>query len=285
MKKVLITGSNGFIGQYIIAKLKQQNIEVIEFCRQNKRDLINPHDFNSLPKVDTVFHLAAVSGYKNSKENLNTTYQVNALGTINVLEYCRRVKAKMILSSTYVYKKPYESFKKESDELLPTTHYSFSKFLGEESCRFYAQAYKVNTLIIRTANVYGPNQDKIYIVPVITTHLLAGKPLILTKQTVERSFIDIDDLVEGYMKLAQWPTQPGEVFNIGPDKPNKLVDLVELVEKITSKKDKITYTGKDRLREADKNRVNTDKIKTTLNWKPKISLAIGLRQYLSSLSQ
>lgn len=285
MKSALITGSNGFIGQHISAKLKQQNIEVIEFCRQNGQDLIKPQDFDQLPPVDTVFHLAAVSGYKNAKASLNTTYQVNVLGTINALEYCRRVKAKMILSSTYVYSHPYEKIKQENDPLQPTTHYSFSKFLGEECCRFYARTYNVNTLVIRTANVYGPKQDEIYIVPVIATHLLAGKQLTLTKQEVERSFIYIDDLVDGYIKLAQWPTLPGEVFNIGPDKPTKMADLVKQIEKISHKKAKITYTGEDRPYEADKNRVNTDKIKTTLNWQPKIDLETGLKKYLDSLNQ
>lgn len=285
MKKVLITGSNGFIGQHISAKLKQQNIEVIEFCRQNGQDLINPQDFDQLPPVDTVFHLAAVSGYKNAKESLNTTYQVNVLGTINALEYCRRVKAKMILSSTYVYSQPYEKTKTENNPLQPTTHYSFSKFLGEECCRFYARTYKVNTLVIRTANVYGPKQDEIYIVPVIATHLLAGKELILTKPTVERSFIYIDDLVYAYIKLAQYPTKPGEAFNVGPDKPTKIADLVNLIEKVGNKKAKIIYTGADRPYEADKNRVSTNKIKTTLNWKPKISLETGLKLYLQSLNQ
>lgn len=285
MQSVLITGSNGFIGQHISAKLKKQNIKVIEFCRQNQQNLNNPQDFNNLPKVDTVFHLAAVSGYKNAKESLKTTYQVNVSGTINVLEYCRRVKAKMILSSTYVYSQPYENFKQENDALQPTTHYSFSKFLGEECCRFYARTYKVNTLIIRTANVYGPKQDRIYIVPVIASHLLAEKPLTLTKETVERSFIFIDDLIDGYIKLAMFPTRPGETFNIGPDKPTRLADLVELIEKISHKKAKITYSGADRPSEADKNRVNNNKIKTTINWKPKINLETGLRQYLNSLNR
>ncbi|MEK7514031.1 MAG: NAD-dependent epimerase/dehydratase family protein [Patescibacteria group bacterium] len=285
MQSVLITGSNGFIGQHIAAKLKLQNIRVIEFCRQNNQDLINPQDFNNLPKVDTVFHLAAVSGYKNAKASLDTTYKVNVLGTINALEYCRRVKAKIILSSTYVYNQPYEKIKHEADPLKPTTHYSFSKFLGEECCRFYARAFKVNTLVIRTANVYGPKQDGIYIVPVITSHLLARKQLTLTKRAVERCFIYIDDLVDGYIKLAQWPTLPGEVFNIGPDKPNKMAELVKQIEKISGQKAKITYTGEDRPHEADKNRVNTNKIKTTLNWKPQISLETGLKRYLDSLNQ
>lgn len=284
MKKVLITGSSGFIGRHIAAKLKTQNIEVVEFCRKNHQDVTRAADFDKLSPVDTVFHLAAVSGYENSKENISLAYQVNVLGTINVLEYCRKVKAKLIFSSTYVYGKPYEKFKKESDNLNPTTHYSFTKFLGEEMCRFYNRVFGVETLILRTANVYGPSQDEIYIVPVIATHLLNKKPLILTKPEVERSFIYIDDLVEAYIQLAQAKTLAGDAYNVGPDKPTALKELVALMIKISGTIPKISYSGKDRPSEADKNRIDTTKIKAAIDWQPKISLEEGLKLYFNSLA-
>lgn len=283
MRKVLITGSNGFIGQHLTKKLRKQNIEVIEFCRENNQDVIRVKDFESLPKVDTAFHLAAVSGYKNSKEQAFSAYKVNVLGVVNVLEYCRRVKAKMIFSSTYVYDKPYEAYKKETDVVNPTTNYSYTKSLGEQLCKFYSRVFKVNTLILRTANVYGPGQDEIYIVPMIAAHLLKEKPLTLTRPEVERSFIYIDDLVEAYIKLAKAKTQSGEIFNVGPNKSTTLKYLVSLMAKIAHKNPQITYSGKDRPQEADINRIDTTKIKKNIDWKPEISLEKGLKLYFNSL--
>lgn len=279
MKKVLITGSRGFIGQHLKKALEKDKIEVVEFNRELSLDVSRPEDFNDLAKVDTVFHLAAVSGYRAANENISLAYLVNVIGTVNVLDYCRRVKAKLIFPSTYVYDKPYEEYKKEADPIKPTTHYSFTKFLGEELCRFYSRVFGVNSLILRTLNVYGPGQDKIYIVPVIAEYLLKEKPLSLTRPEVERSFIYVTDLVEAYIKLAKAQTKPGEVYNVGPSQPTTLKELVGLMAKVLGKKAKVTYSGKNRPHEVDKNRINNSKIKKKINWQPKVNLEKGLRSY------
>ena len=103
MKTVLITGSNGFVGKHLADALEKNKIKVIKFSRSANQQIVRPDDFTSLPPVDVVFHLGAVSGYKDCSDNTQLAYQVNVLGTVNVLEYCRRVKAKLIFPSTYVY--------------------------------------------------------------------------------------------------------------------------------------------------------------------------------------
>jgi nucleoside-diphosphate-sugar epimerase len=195
MKTALITGSNGFVGRHLTQALEKINVKVIKFSRSLDKELIRPKDFTDLPPVDTVFHLGAVSGYKDCNKNTNLAYQVNVNGTVNVLEYCRRVKAKLIFPSTYVYDAPYENYKVETDSTKPMTHYSFTKWLGEKLCRFYALVFGIDTLILRTANVYGAGQSKIYLLPIIWYHLKANKTLHLTKPDIERSFIYIDDLI------------------------------------------------------------------------------------------
>ncbi|MCG2691534.1 SDR family oxidoreductase, partial [Microgenomates group bacterium] len=155
MKQVLVTGSSGFIGKKLIERLKKAGVEVVEFSRNQGKNVIKEEDFKDLETVDTVFHLAAVSGYKDCSENTNLAYEVNVKGTVNVLEYCRRVGAKLIFPSTYVYDQPYEELKTETSACKPTTHYSFTKWLGEELCGYYSRVFQVNSLILRTANVYG----------------------------------------------------------------------------------------------------------------------------------
>lgn len=278
MKKALITGSNGFIGQHLSRALKKINFKVIEFSRQQNRQVTIPEDFATLPKVDVVFHLAAISGYKDCNANTSLAYQVNVGGTVNVLEYCRRVKAKLVFPSTYVYDTPYVTYKKESDPAKPMTHYSFTKWLGEELCRFYSRVYQIDTVIARTSNVYGPGQDTIYIVPVIRDHLLENKELTLTKPDVERSFIYIDDLVQAYMKLALAKTPPGEIFNIGPKLATRLQELVDLLVKITGKPAKIHYSGQGRSNETNINQVDITKIQKIIGWQPKVSLEAGLQK-------
>ncbi|MFH0942941.1 MAG: NAD(P)-dependent oxidoreductase [Candidatus Beckwithbacteria bacterium] len=282
MKQVLVTGSNGFIGKKLIEKLRQKKIEVSEFSRKNGRDVTKKEDFAALPKADTVFHLAAVSGYKDCSENINLAYEVNVKGTVNVLEYCRRTGAKLIFPSTYVYDQPYEKIKTEADPVKPTTHYSFTKFLGEELCCFYARVFKVNTLILRTSNVYGFGQEDKYLVPKIFNQMLKNQALILTKPEIERSFIYIDDLVEAYIRLAESKTKPGEVFNVGPEKPTTLQQLIETIGQVTGKTSQVNYEGKERPMEVNLNRVDISKMKKRLNWQPEISLETGLKRYFEA---
>jgi len=283
MRKVLITGSNGFIGTHLKKELEKNNIEVVKFDRENNKNIVNIKDFNDLPKTDVVFHLAAVSGYESAKRDSVLSYKVNVSGTINILEYCRKMRAKLIFPSTYVYKKPYDAAKKETDITMPTTHYSHTKFMGEKCCQFYSRTYKTDTLILRTANVYGPDQAVKYIVPIIVDHLVNNKPLILTKPEIERSYVYIDDVVQAYILLAQAKTSAGEIYNVAPQKSTTLKELVELLENISGKKLKLSYSGISRPNDVPLNRFNVEKIKEKIGWEVKVNLEEGLKQYLASI--
>jgi len=285
MKKVLITGSNGFIGKHLIQTLEEKDVEIVKFDKSSGKNIVNNKDFADLAKTDTVFHLAAVSGYKNSKESAFLAYKVNIMGTINVLEYCRENKAKIIFPSTYVYAEPYEKIKKETDIVKPTTNYSYTKYLGEQNCQFYSRIYGVDSLILRTSNVYGRGQEGKYIVPIVTDHILNNEELTLTKENVERSFIYIDDLIKAYIKLAEAKTKPREIYNVGPDKATSLKELVELISKLAGKQAKIKYSGVSRPDEVDINRIDNSKTKNKIGWQPKISLEEGLKRYLISKSK
>ena len=278
MKTALITGSNGFVGRHLSAALEKNKIKVIKFSRSANQQLTRPEDFMALPPVDTVFHLAAVSGYKDCNDNTALAYEVNVLGTVNVLEYCRRVKAKLIFPSTYIYDVPYENYKKEIDPAKPMTHYSFTKSLGETLCRFYSRTFKVNTLILKTANVYGAGQSKIYLIPIIAEHLKTNRVLHLTKPDIERCFIYIDDLIDAYIKLANSPTVPGEVFNVSANEATTIANLLKTVTKVTGKTIKVNYSGQGRPHEIGLNRIDISKIKQTINWQPKVSLEQGLKK-------
>jgi len=285
MRKVLITGSNGFIGKHLIQALEKKGIEIVKFDKNSGKDIVSNKDFADLAKTDTVFHLAAVSGYKDSKESAFLAYKVNIMGTINVLEYCRKVGAKIVFPSTYVYAEPYEKIKKETDAVKPTTNYSYTKYLGEQCCQFYSRIYGVDSLILRTSNVYGAGQEGKYIVPIIADHILNNKELTLTKENVERSFIYIDDLIEIYIKLAEVKTKPGEIYNVGPNKSTTLKELVELISKLAGKQAKVKYSGVSRPDEVDINRIDSSKTKNKIDWQPTISLKEGLKRYLISKSK
>lgn len=283
MRSVLITGSSGFIGKHLKEALTKDGVEVVSFDRAENLNVVNPKDFDNLPKVEVVFHLGAVSGYKDSNSDTSLAYEVNVGGTVNVLEYCRRVGTKMMFPSTYVYKEPHTEYKNETDQTQTSTHYAQTKLLGERACQFYSRVFKVNTLIMRTLNVYGPGQNSKYIVPIIAEHVMQEKPLTLTKPEVERTYINIFDLVGAYIKLAKAETEPGEVYNVAGEKPTSLAELVSMVEKVSGKKAQIEYSGQSRPHDVDMNRFDISKIKGKIDWKPEVELEAGLKLYLESL--
>ncbi len=280
MKKALITGSSGFIGTHLKKLLKKNKVKVVSFDRKDGFELTKPEQFKRLPKTDVVFHLGAVSGYKDSNKDIKMAYEVNLAGTVNVLEYCRRVNAKCMFPSTYVYDKPHKEYKKEVDKTSTSTHYAHTKLLGERLCQFYSRIFKVNTLIMRTSNVYGLGQDDKYIVPVIVNYILKDKPLILTKPEVERTYIHVSDVVTAYFKLAQAKTKPGEIFNVAGNKPTSLNELVNLIKEISKKEGKVDYTGASRPNDVDVNRFDISKIRKEISWKPEVSLKDGLTDYI-----
>lgn len=280
MKTALITGSSGFIGTHLKRKLNKKGVKVYCFDRKDGLEISKPKDFEKLPRTEVVFHLGAVSGYKDSNKDTNLAYKVNVAGTVNVLEYCRRVGAKLMFPSTYVYGKPHDEYKKEADKTSTSTHYAHTKLLGERLCQFYSRVFKVNTLIIRTSNVYGVGQDNKYIVPVIVNHILKGKALTLTKPEIERSYIHVSDVVSAYVRLAKAKTKSGEIFNVAANKPTSLDSLVKQIERVAQTKSRVDYTGESRPNDVDFNRFDISKLKQKLNWEPEVSLEQGLTDYI-----
>ena len=282
MKKVLITGSSGFLGQALVKKLKKLNCNVFEFSRKNKNNILQKKSFSKFKNIDTVFHLAAVVGYVNVTKNIELAYKTNVLGTINVLEFCRRQKAKLLFPSTFVYAPPFDKKKKETDPAASTNFYTYSKYLGELYCQLFVEKYQVDTVIARTANAYGPNQPKQYIVPLLIESFKKKKALILTDADAKRDYLYIDDLANAYIALGKAKTKPGEVFNVSSGKSTSLLELVDIVRKITGLETKIDYKQKLRKSEVSQSLFDNSKILKKINWKPEYSLKRGLEEIINN---
>jgi UDP-glucose 4-epimerase len=175
MAKVGVTGGAGFIGSNLTRRLISEGHEVVVFddlstglisnvdqphCTFVNESITNPKALQvALKGCETIFHLAARGSVPRSIKNPMATHDVNATGTLNVLEVARSSGAHVIFSSSSsVYGRNMQLPKDESMWLGPMTPYAASKLAGEGYVQAYASAYKVPTTLLRFFNVFGPRQ-------------------------------------------------------------------------------------------------------------------------------
>ena len=104
--KVAITGSRGFVGKVLVQELLKQNVQIIEIDFETGYDLLDWESLGKIEPFDALVHLAAKSFVPDSFKNPASFYENNIVGTLNALELCRKHKAKMIYTSSYVYGTP-----------------------------------------------------------------------------------------------------------------------------------------------------------------------------------
>jgi UDP-glucose 4-epimerase len=175
MSKVAVTGGAGFIGSNLVARLITEGHEVVviddlstgllsnvkdQACEFHELSITNFGALRSAIKnCETVFHLAARGSVPRSIKNPVATHEVNATGTLNVLEVARESGAHVLFSSSSsVYGRNLQLPKDESMWLGPMTPYAASKLAAEGYVQAYASAYKVPTTLLRFFNVFGPRQ-------------------------------------------------------------------------------------------------------------------------------
>ena len=312
MKKVLITGINGFLGKHLLEKLLDNitfsdvdKIVGIDNFISSKReeeykdsgkyhfiesDLIK-FDFDKLEDFDTVIHLASLASPVYYKKYPLETIDIGTTVTRKLLEKCKDWKAKFIFfSSSEIYGNPTseniptpEDFKGYVSCQGPRSCYDESKRLGETLCYIYNKKYNVNTKIIRPFNIYGPGMsiDTDYrLVPNLIKSALSKQPInIYGTGNQTRTFCYYTDAIDGIIKVIINGAF-GETYNIGNDKPEiSVIDLVKLFRK-TINIDlmyKLTaypdyYPDDEPLRRL----ASIEKAREHLNFNPKVSLEAGL---------
>jgi len=175
MARVAVTGGAGFIGSNLVIRLINEGHEVVVVddlstgLLSNIKDQscdfhnISITDFKSLDSIvkdcETIFHLAARGSVPRSLKNPVATHDVNATGTLNVLEVARKSGAHVLFSSSSsVYGRNMQLPKNESMWLGPMTPYAASKLSAEAYVQAYSSAYNVPTTLLRFFNVFGPRQ-------------------------------------------------------------------------------------------------------------------------------
>ncbi|HSN49645.1 MAG TPA: SDR family oxidoreductase, partial [Bacteroidales bacterium] len=166
--EILVTGSEGFIGKALIARLLASGHTVTGFDAP-EGDIAEKGILDNLKDtgIGYVFHLAAKTFVPESWNNPFDFYRVNLLGTTNVLEFCRATGAGLSYISSYLYGTPGYLPVDEKHPLKAHNPYSHSKIVAEETCRYYRDQFKIPVTIFRPFNIYGPGQDQRFLIPKI----------------------------------------------------------------------------------------------------------------------
>lgn len=318
-KTVVITGGAGFLGNYLILTLvylnryrlkKPVKIVAIDNLLIGSRKSLLPewegefelvqHDvtqpYKMRGQVDWVMHAAGIASpvyyYKYPLE----TIEAGTTGTKNFLELARQKKASgfMFFSSSEIYGNPdsehvptKETYWGNVSSVGPRSCYDESKRLGETLTMTYFRSYSLPVKIIRPFNVFGPGMkaNDFRVIPAFLMSAIKGKPLEVHnggKQT--RTFCYVTDAVAAIYKVLL-ADKPGEIYNIGNDQNEiAMIKLAEMIANLFKDKAKIKLIGfPENYPQDDPRRRCPDltKIKTDLNYEPKLDLETGIERLLA----
>ncbi len=272
-KRVLVTGSEGFIGRRLVKTLRSLGFLVEEFDR-NMGD-ISTYNF-SYDQLNHIVHLASLVFVPASWDNPASFYQTNVIGTVNLLELCRKMNVPLTYLSSYVYGTPKYLPVDEKHPLFPASPYNHSKLLAEEACRYYSSTFNFPVTIFRPVNVYGPNQNPDFLIPKIIKQ--AFDPAIEAIQVMDlrpkRDFLFIDDLISAIIKSFEQDNF--DIFNVGAGYSISVEELIKTI--LSSAGISKPYGAENIERKNETWDVYNDisKINNRLGWKPETSFADGI---------
>ena len=286
MKKILITGATGFIGNYLIHELTK-NHKIIGISKNKIKSSknfisssadITKSNLKIKNQFTDIIHMAAYSDVNYCNLNPTKCYELNVKSTQRMLEIARKNDSNFIfLSSSHVYGNPIKQPIVEDSVCNPSTHYASSKKMSEILCETYAKTYGLDIKIARLFSVYGPKSPKSNLIFNIVDQMINNSKITLGNTYPKRDFIFISDVIIGLIKILNSKKKGFQVYNLGSGKSVSVENIVKNCLTISNKKLKI-ISSKEKRRENEiiNIQANISKMKKEFNWKTEISLEKGL---------
>ena len=296
--KALILGGAGFVGHYLINKLRSSGHEIYATCLPNEQiaekdcEILNLDILDKAAVTDTltkikpdcIFHLAAQSSVSYSWKNPQLTVDVNVKGTLNVLDAMREAgleKTRILLIGSgeeYGYIREGACPINENEPLHPGNIYAATKACQSMIGSIYAKAYGMDIVMVRAFNHIGPAQITQFVVADFCNQAaqiekgMKEAEIRVGNLAVKRDFTDVRDIVRAYELLAQKGVS-GKIYNVGSGNAVLIDDILKLI--ISKSKAEISVVvDKARLRPADIPVIEADisLIKADTGWEPSIPL-------------
>lgn len=239
--RCLIFGDSGFVGKHLRDCLENYGYDVYGFDRHNGDDLRNYEDVHraiEYYRPDWIFHLAAMTFVPESFHDPRRAYEINTLGSLNILEAVRKLglKTKIHLAGTSEEYGDTSSCDPPITELsLPTplSPYAISKLAMDLTGQLYARSYGMHVVVTRAFNHCGPGRGEMFAESAFAKQIAEierGKRDILYHGNLEsiRNYTDVRDIVRGYVQAIELP--PG-VYNLCSDRNVSMVEMLEMLFK------------------------------------------------------
>lgn len=306
-RRVLVTGAGGFIGSHVVELLLRRDYEVRGLVHYNSLDRWGhlqrfagkPHAQLTVVAGDIadgrcveeaaqgcerILHLAALIGIPYSYHAPQSYVSTNIIGTLNVLEACRRLgTARLVVTSTSeVYGSARVTPMTEDHPLQGQSPYSASKIAADKLAESYFSSYGLPVVTLRPFNTYGPRQSARASIPTILTQALSGaKTIRLGNLQPKRDLTFVTDTARAFVNAVEAPGLEGETIHFGQGEAVSIGELAQLCLDIVGSKARIVSESSRRRpvkSEVDLLVCHAEKARQMLGWMPRVALDDGLRR-------
>ncbi len=296
--RTLVTGGAGFIGSHITEQLVHESHELtildnlssgvlsnLDNCIETKHvnfiegDIRNRSmlDQTTMRDIDAIVHLAAIVDHETCVQNPQLAEDVNANGTMNVLESARThdVTCFVYASSAAVYGETSKLPVSEENEPSPLSIYGDTKLKGERQCLRYMREYGLRVVSLRFFNVFGPRQTARQYGGVITEFMkrlsLSQSPIIYGDGTQTRDFVNVKDVTQAIVSALEVKEAKG-VFNIGTGNETSINRLADVLIQLSNRTSIHPSHAAERAREIKRSVADIRRATSELQFKPATNL-------------
>ena len=312
MKKILVTGADGFIGSHLTEILYAKGYKVKALAQYNSfnnwgwleqvnckndieilsGDIRDPNYCKTITKdVQIIFHLAALIAIPYSYVAPDSYIETNIKGTINICQAAKenRISRLIHTSTSEVYGTAQYVPIDEKHPLQPQSPYSATKIAADAMVMSFYNSFDLPVTIARPFNTYGPRQSARAVIPTIITQIASGKKEIqLGDPSPTRDFNYVEDCCHGFVMLAESEKTIGETVNIGSNTEISIGDIFNLIKELMSSD--VTLVNDEHRKRPEKSEVfrlwcNNKKIKELIGYEPKVDIKNGLKKTIDWITK